>query len=213
MLINEIVQIDEFGKKDITTHIDTVGAKPTKYNNVTYNYIKAVGQWQAKGTNNYITHGSTVDKALLKLAGFDKQGYQKSQKGSMTSRIGHAHGQDTTDGSIGQRAGAAVGATVGGVIGGTAGLAVNTVKGVGRGIGKGISTAYNKTKDTFNNTTKGNDTFQRGQTVQFIAKNKKTITAVIVGPAQNGDPEQVSVSHNKQIYNIAKSRLTVVTGQ
>lgn len=121
MLINEIVQVDElFGKKkDEATHIDVVGySKPVDYNGQKYIYDKDIQRWKEKVKGTIIAPGSTVDKVLLKTAGFDKQGYAKFGSNSLKSRAGHWLGQDTTDGSIGQRTGAAAGAVVGGVVGG-----------------------------------------------------------------------------------------------
>ena len=165
MLINEIVQVDElFGKKkDEATHIDVVGySKPVDYNGQKYIYDKDIQRWKEKVKGTIIAPGSTVDKVLLKTAGFDKQGYAKFGSNSLKSRAGHWLGQDTTDGSIGQRTGAAAGAVVGGVVGGAGKLVKKGYNALSRGLNPGGPVA------------KSDSGFKIGDIVQWeaAAKNK-----------------------------------------
>lgn len=178
MLINEIVQIDErvFNKhRTNANHIDVQGAKDqTLPNGTKYKYDKESDAWISQNlSKNYkVNKGSTVDKQLLKLAGFDKQGYKKPEN-SVSSRIGQAFGQDTTDGSFGQRVGAAAGATVGGVIGGTAGAVSNVIGGTYRGSKKAVSTVYDKTKKAYNNMTNDNDPADDLKNMKQLVKDGK----------------------------------------
>lgn len=186
MLINEIVQIDErvFNKhRTNANHIDVLGAKDqTLPNGTKYIYDKELDVWISQNlSKNYkVNKGSTVDKQLLKLAGFDKQGYKKPI-GGMGSRLGQAFGQDTTDGSFGQRVGAAAGATVGGVIGGTAGAVSNVIGGTYRGTKKAINTAYDKTKKSYNNMTNdpADDLKNMKQLVKDGKLSKKDYMAIL----------------------------------
>jgi hypothetical protein len=169
MLINEIVQVNElFGKKrSEATHIDNLNFnKPIEYNGQKYLYDKETSRWKEKVTGTIVAPGSTVDKALLKTAGFDKQGYAKSGKGSMRSKAGHWLGQDTTDGSIGQRTGAAAGAVVGGVVGGAGKLLKKGYDVIKRGTT--IPDAPDKIFVT--NTNSG---FRIGDTVKWTATKSK----------------------------------------